>query len=397
MTASAAQLQAANAQARALVLAKGLKMVQSIQSGTIATPGSGANVINVVPRAVGLGQKFTVEITATISAGASTLTPTNLNVANLFSQVIFNDLQNYTRIQTAGWHLNLINSIKEQAVFGAAYSTDCPIKYGNNFNTTASGAGGIGTGPGIIVCPASIGPTLTGVVKMMYEVPLAYSDRDLRGAVYLGVVNSTGLLQLTINPNPVVAAGADATLAMFQSAGASTGAITGLTYNVYQHWWDQLPQGQNGPILPAQDLSTVYELKNTALTGMSQATDFPIAYANYRDFLSTSIIWDNAGSAPANGTDINYWALQSANFTNIWKVDAYLNALFTRKLLRDDPPPGVYYFSSRNKPISTIQYGNLELILNESVAAANGQQVLVGFEDFGLQNTITGAGSLAAG
>lgn len=390
------QLQAANASARALILARGLKMTQSIASGVIATPGSSNNVINVIPRAVGLGQKFTVELQATFSAGASNLLPTGFNVANLLSQVIFNDLQNYTRIQTAGWHINLINSIKEQMPFGSAFTNDLPINYGNNMNTSASGAGGIGAGSGIIVCPASIVATSTAVVKMTYEIPLAYSDRDLRGAVYLGVVNATGLLQLTINPTPVVTSTQDGTLAVFKGAGATGGSILSVSYNVYQHWWDQIPMGQQGPVLPQQDVSTVYELKNTSLTGMTSGNDFPIPYANYRDFLSTSLIWDNVGTLTA-GTDINYFALQSANFTNIWKVDAFLNALFTRKILKTDPPAGTYYFSHRNKPLSTIQYGNLELILNETQNAAAGQQALMGFEDFGLQNTITGAGSLAAG
>lgn len=393
---SAAQLQQANAAARAMVLAQALKMTQIVAAGTITNPGNSANVINIIPRPVGLGQKFTVEILATISSGASTLTPTNLNIANLLSQVVFNDLQNYTRIQTAGWHLNFLNSVKEKAVFGGSISTDVPIKYGNILNTSATGAGGIGSGSGMFICPASIGPTSTAVVKMIYEVPLAYSDRDLRGAVFLGVVNSTGLLQLTINPTPVVASGADSTLAIFQSAGAATGSITALQYTVYQHWWDQLPMSAKGPILPQQDISTVYELKNTSLTGMTSGTDFPIPYSNFRDFLSTFLIWDNAGTLTA-GTDVNYFALQSANFTNIYKVDPFMLGLQIRKMFKTDFPAGSYYFDSRSKPLSTIQYGNLELILNEAVAAAAGQQALIGFEDFGLQNTITGAGSLAAG
>lgn len=393
---AAAQLQQANAAARAMILAQALKMTQVIASGTVTAPGANNNVINIVPRSVGLGQKFTVEITASISAGASNILPTNFNVANLCSQIVFNDLQNYTRIQTPGWHLAFLASVKEGKPFGAAVTTDLPIKYGNNLNVAASGAGGIGSGSGICFCPVSIVATSVAVVKMTYEVPLAYSDRDLRGAVYLGVVNSTGLLQLTINPNPVVASTADATNAVFVGAGATTGAISALSYVVYQHWWDQLPQGNRGPILPAQDLSTVYEMKSTTLTGMAANQDFPIPYSNFRDFLSTFLVWDNNGTVAA-GTDINYFALQSANFTNIWKIDPFLAALFTRKLIESDFPLPAYYFSSRNKPLSTISYGNLELILNETIAAAAGQQAIVAWEDFGLQNSLTGAGSLAAG
>jgi len=394
---SPAQLSQANAAARAMILARGLKMMQVIASGVLANPTQGSNIINIIPRPVGLGQKFTVEITASISAGASAaINATNFNVANLLSEVVFYDLQNYTRIQTPGWHLAFLSSVKESLPFGSAVTTDLPIKYGNNLNVAASGAGGIGSGNGICFAPSSIAATSVGVVKMTYEIPLAYSDRDLRGAVYLGVVNSTGLLKLTVNSNPVVASTADATNAVYQSAGATTGAITSLSYTVYQHWWDQLPQGRSGPILPAQDLSTVYELKNTTLTGMAANQDFPIPYANFRDFLSTFLIWDNNGTVAA-GTDINYFALQSANFTNVWKIDPFLAALFTRKLIKSDFPTPAWYFSHRNKPLSTIQYGNLELILNENINAGAGQQAIIAWEDFGLQNTITGAGSLPAG
>lgn len=293
--------------------------------------------------------------------------------------------------------MHFLNTVKEKGVFGAALTTDSPIKYGNNYNTAASGAGGIGSGQGIIFCPSpSIAATSTAVAKMTYEIPLAYSDRDLRGACYLGVVNSNALLQLTINPTPIVAAAADAGNAVFQGAGATTGSILAVTYAVYQHWFDQLPQTGKGPLLPQQDISTVYDLKNTVLTGMTANNDFPVQYANFRDFLSTFLVWDNAGTYTA-GTDINYFALQSANFTNAYKIDPFMLALQIRKEINDDFPAAVYYFNSRNKPLSTIQYGNLELILNETIAAAAGQQALIGYEAFGLQNTLTGAGSLAAG
>jgi len=143
-------------------------------------------------------------------------------------------------------------------------------------------------------------------------------------------------------------------------------------------------------------LSTIYGLNNTSLTGMVKNQDFPIPYANFRDFLSTSVIWDNGGTLTA-GTDISYWALQSANFTNIFKIDPYLASLFVRKRIQCDVPVGCYYFDHRQKPISTIQYGNLELIQNISATVNSGAQDILGFEYFALVNTISGAGSLAAG
>ena len=393
-----------NMAARRAILGQALPMTQNIYSATITTPGSTGNVINVIPRNVGLITKFTVEITATITnTGATSVTSTNFNIANLLQQIVFNDLNNQTRIQTAGWHMNVLNTIRNPKLgpFGSALVStafDVPIKYGNNY-----GAGTSTSPNGLFSCPASIAATGSTVVKMTYEIPLAYKsgpavalpEWDLRGAVYANVVNATMLLQLTLNPAPVVASTADGTLALYQGA-AGAGSITSATVNVFQHFLDQLPVGKNGPVLPIQDLSTIYEMKNTTLSGMTQNQDFPIAYSNFRDFLSTCVIWDNAGVLTA-GTDLNYWALQSANFTNIFKVDPFTLSLWTRKLIQTDVPTGSYYVSHRDKPISTIQYGNLELIQNISASVTAGAQDLIGFEDFALINTISGAGSLAAG
>jgi hypothetical protein len=292
---------------------------------------------------------------------------------------VFNDLNNNVRINTTGWHMNFVNTAKNRRVFSAAATTDSPIAYGNNFLQT-------------IAQPATIADTMTGIVYMTYYVPLAYSDDDLRGAVYANVVNATMNLQLTINPTPVAAA-AGSTLAAVYQAAAGAGAFTTVTVNVYQVYIDQLPMGKAGPILPMMDLSTVYELKNTAMTGIVVNQDFPIPFSNFREFLSAFLVYQN-GIQMNSGTDVNYIALQSANFTNLFKVDPYILATKARNAIGDDFPPAVYYTDYRRKPISTIQYGNMQLIINASLVNANAN-VLMGYEDFALVNIVSGAGSLA--
>jgi hypothetical protein len=167
---------------------------------------------------------------------------------------------------------------------------------------------------------------------------------------------------------------------------------------IYQVYLDQLPIGQNGVVLPTLDLSTIYELKQTALTGQAVAQDFPYPYANFRDFLSTLITWNSTGATAGlkNGSDVNYFALQSANFTNLWKIDPLLAAQKTREIIGCDLPLGTYYFSHRKKPLSTVQYGNLELILNAASLTAGSSYLNVYVEDFALVNALTQAGSLAA-
>lgn len=365
-----------NAAIRSVISTTAVKMTQQIFSTTV-TPAS-QNVLNIAPRNVGLLLGFFVEVTAAVAntAGATaTLTP--LGPSNVLSNIAFYDLNNNVRINTAGWHVNAVNTARGGSAFlSASTLTGYPIDYTNNFTN-------------IIQSPASLAASATGTVNMMYYIPLAYSDVDLRGSIYGNVVNATMNLQLTINPNPFVASG-DSTLAMFSG---NAGSITSATVTVYQVYYDQLPTSQNGVLLPVLDLSTIYELKNTNITGITANQDFPIAYSNFRDFLSTTMIYDNGGTLN-NGSDLNYLALQAANYTNIFKVAPKYVKAWERQRINNDFPSGMYYIDHRQKPISTVQYGNMELIVNASTVNTNAV-CLMGYEDFALQNVISGAQSLA--
>jgi hypothetical protein len=363
-----------NLTARQALQANGIEMLQQIFGQTV-TPAQ-SNQISVTPRNIGVIKGFYVELSATVTntAGAA-ITLTDFNAANLLSNITFTDLSNSVRINTTGWHLNFINSVKARHPYGASSPTDSPIRYGSNWNT--------------ISAPASIAASGTGVVNMVYYVPLAYSDEDYRGCIYAGVINASMNLQLTLNPTVSVATG-DTTNAVYTGNAAS---ITSCVCNVYQLYVDQLPMGTGGPVLPVLDLSTIYELKFTTMNGLSANNDFPIPFANFRDFLSTFVVL-NTGTRQTGG-DVNSISLQSANFTNLWRTDARVFAHRSRRILSTDFPPGVYYFDFRKRPISTTQFGNMEIVINPNTAA-NGSYVVVGWEDFALQNTITQAGSLPA-
>lgn len=376
---SGQQMMAQNAFARAAILASSQNMVQSIASGTIAAPGSTNNVINVSPRLVGFLKRFLVEFSFTIvnADPANDLALTPFGPANLLQQCIFTDLSNNVRIQTAGWHLNFLSSAKRNRAWGSAYLTDSPIGYGNNFS--------------VISAPQIIPKSSTGTIKMIYEMPIVYSDTDFRGGIWLGVTNATANLQMTLTPNPTVAAGGDPTLAMY--IGTANATIGTCTYNVYQNYLDQLPVTKNGVVLPINDISTVYLINNTVQSNIVQNQENPVPYANFRDFLSTFAVYDNQGVLN-NGTDISYWAIQAANYVNTLKIDPQIVALWSRNVINDDFPSGVYYFNHRHKPISTIQFGNQELIINPITAGAT-SKLLMGYESFALANLVAQAGALA--
>jgi hypothetical protein len=368
-----------NAAARKIVLDNSVLMVQPIASLTVNPTQQ--NVINVQPQNVGLTLGFLCVVSCGVTNGAGTvanLTP--LGVSNLVANFTYTDLQNINRIQTTGAHIALLNTVKQGFGFGGNYAPNIPVGIGGNNFPVFSG-------------PATIAAAGTANLRMNYFLPLAYSSNDLRGAVYTNVVNATQNLQITLNKTPFVGA-TDPTNAVYSgnAAGAYTNTVTVTVYQVYR---DQIPTSGNQPILPIMDLNTVYDLKNTALTGMVVNQDFPFAFPNMRQFNSVLAIFDNGGTL-GTGSDINYWSLVSANATQLFKLDPLTATLFARQTFMGDPPLGTYYFDFRNKPIDTISFGNMTLNLNAlTVNAGANLQVLT--EAFQQVQAIPYASSLNIG
>lgn len=384
-----AQIKAANAANRAAIVQTAIRRQQEVFSASFDPAAQ--TVLNIQPRYAGLILGFFVTVAATVTLGTNNGILTAWGPANLIQQVRFDDLSNNTRIQTTGWHLNAVNSAKGNAPFMAVRTnTLYPVGYGNTFTGN------------IAFAPATL-TTAGATLRMTYWVPLAYSEVDLRGAMWANVVNATANLQLTMatSAQAFVAATADPTSAVYQFDGTgATGAITNYKVSVHQVYYDQLPVDQQGnQILPIVDLSTLYMLTNTTLSGMVTGNDFPISYANFRSFLSTVVIYDNqvSGAYPAAGSDITYWALQTANFTQIFKYDAFYTGRYSRQSIGDDFPLGAYYFDTRAKPINTIQFGNQQLILNPAGTVNANASARIGWEAFAVTNTLVGAASLAGG
>jgi hypothetical protein len=375
---------ALNLAQRRAVLDNAVEMQQLIYSGSVA-PAS-QNTLNIQPRNVGLIKGFIVEVTATLANGAvNAATRTGFGSANLVRNFQFNDLNNYVRINTPGWHIALLNSARQGWLFGGAYAGNLAMGYGNNWNVNEGAA--------------NLAALAESDVRHIYYVPLAYSGDDLRGAVYAGVVSATMNLQIQLNTTPFVAAGSDPLTAVYTgNANGGYKAATTVNINVYQVYLDQIPVMNGGPILPMLDLNTIYELKSTALTGVSAGQDFPVPYANFRDYLSTVAIFRNGAATYNVGSDVNYWSLTSANFTNLFKIGPEIAALQARQVFMADPPSGVYYFNHRSRPINTLAFGNMELNLNASSAPA-GSQIVTGYEMFSQVTQLSGpaASSLPAG
>jgi hypothetical protein len=384
-TAAPKYTQKDNDAAQAAVLQIARPMIQNTMSQTISGTNTAQgqtitfNLINV-----GLQTKITVEVQGTLTAPAGeTITKTPWGLANIFSQVVLTDLSNIQRINTTGIHLFALATLRNRSAFGATFTNDSPVGMGSNYV--------VNDGPATLV-------NASANFRMFFELPLAYHDNDLRGAIYANVTNAQWRLQLTINANLIVGSGATDTLfAAYKSSAANPAStLTNFQILVYQHYLDNLPRGSNNqPIVPLFSLSWNYMILNTVSTGMTATQDFPVQYANFRTFLSTIAIFDNGGTFNA-GSDVNYVAIQVANQTYLEKLDPYMASLRVRNMIGDDYPAGTYVFDHRRWPIVTDQFGNTQFVLNAStVNAAASLQMM--YEMLSIQNQAINAGSLAAG
>ena len=374
-----------NLAARALVIQNSVNMFIPVAQGVIPTPVPGA-VINLNPRYFGLLKRFLLKLSFTVTAGSGTQTLGAFGPAAAVDNITMTDTANYLRHNTSATHLQLVATAKRRRVFGAAFTSDTPFGYGNNFQSVMS-------------APASIPAGQTGDVVMYIEIPVAYTDHDLRGAIWLGVTNATMTLSARMNSNMFAnSTTTDATGALYTSSDANNATIGPVTYQLYQNSLDQVPRVQSGagagnPILPWQDIGTNYMLQTSPFNTPVVNQDNPFPYPNFRDIMSTMAIFDNAGTLNT-GSDITTWSLQTANVVNMLQADPNTVALMTRNIIGDDVPPGMYYFDHRHQPIYTLQFGNLALLLNPSSVSA-GASVTIGLEMLAIAGMITGAGSLA--
>ncbi len=354
-----------------------------------ASPAPGS-VLTFNVRNVGLIKRLVFFFKATVTtAGAAgdNVVLSKLGLANFISNITMFDLGNNQRINTTGWHLTAISSAKRRRVFGAAVTTDTPLGYGNNNNR-------------VMQAPATIAGSATAAeVDFYLEVPFCKTDTDLRGAIYADVTQANMQVQITLNPNMFVATGADATLAVYQSASANKPVLSALTVQMYQNYLDQLPRDpSNGmPILPELDIGTAYLLNNSA-SGLPVANqDNGAAFTNARTYESVTFVYDNNGTLNINGSDLNYIQLQSANFTNILNIDGRMASLMERNILADDFPAGMHYLDFRQRPVDTNQFGNMQLVINPATVGGSGAVILYGWESFGIIGLVNQGGSIPSG
>lgn len=371
---------------RQILTSQAIKVKQQVFTGQINPLAN--QTITIQPRPVGVLLRFIVQIDGTANnTGAGTATLNDMGLAPVLSNVQFTDITNITRINTDGIHLSMLANVKRGYPF--ASTADFNKNSGNNvsqvFNVNPA------AWP-VLIAPATIATATQGTFRTFYEIPIAYSDSDTRGAIFTNVLNATVNLQLTFGTLFNGGGTNDNTQSVYTG---QTGTFPSATVTVYQEYYDQLPMGQGGAILPWKDISTIYELKNTTAANIAVNQEVQVPFVNFRDFFSMAFLYNNNGlsTGRTTGSDMNYMALQSASSYNLWKMTPYEAMRTMRDINMEDTPNGLYYFSFRNRPISTTQYGNMQFVFNPLSYTAGGYGKIY-WEDMGLESVLTKAGSL---
>jgi len=371
---------------RALIPGPNTQTVRRIQQiGTFSptyTAGQQQTII-VNPAPVGIITRFIIRVSANIAQGnAETQTRVQNGAAAFFSNVLYVDTSNQTRINCTGWYLNQLAMLRRRRILGGALTSDI------------SGVGGIGANytSNIMAAPSSVTTSVPFVTY--YEVPLAYGKDDLRGAVLAALINATQSLTLTINPNFFVTSTDTVNVAeaAYQSSSSQLGVITNINITVYQEYIDQF----GGLALPQIDLGTQYLLQTVGGYIPVANQDLIVPYSNFRLFMSTVLRYNNSGTFSA-GSDVNYIAIRTANATDLIHVDPYTLTLQGREWCGDDLPAAYYWINHREKPLFTNQFGNLSWVFQANNVTGVNSTVTVGYEQLALMNQLPAAGAIPSG
>lgn len=376
-----AQLVGADAAAQKAIINGAMPMHQVVETQTLtaAQIAAGQNVFTFQPKLAGLIRGFYLQIDFSLTnTGASAAARTQGGVFNALSNVQFIDPANITRINAPGWALEAVASSKSGTPFGGAVAPNLPAGYGSNYNVNS--------------LASSIAAAGTEAGRVIYYIPVAYSDTVLDGAV-LGQVNGVTMqVQAAVNTAPGFTTGSQA-LAI--AGGASTAvAYTGtVTARLTQVFWDQLPRNKNGQlILPPLALSKSYLIQSSNYSSLVVNTDNAFMFSNARTYLSSTFIYDN-GTALNAGTDITSWRLEYSNALRQWDVNPAMAALLTRQILGADVPTGYSHFSHRDWPIDTANYGAAQIVMVPSTVNA-GAVVRAAYEMIANNGAVIGASSL---
>ena len=349
-----AQMAQANAQLRQALLSTGLNSRKNLITVTSqATLTSRIKLFNV-----GILTKIQLVVSAALTIGTATATPSTKAPWNLISRVRLTDYDNTDRVNCSGFQLFILNCFRKQAYWG----------YNN------SSANGTGYDIATPTVPTAVG---NGTMTFVQDIPVAFDNensivqlRDLRGAMMM----QTAVGEVYLSIDWVQSLYANGDVESLYSGGATTTVVGNgsnyITCTVYQEFI--LPQAINGGVpIPSIDLNTVYEINGNirATDNLTQNQERLISYPNVRSVIGAYVNFVNNGAMSNALSNIRVLA----NGNTVLLDHTALTKQFEQRQWCDqnDILPGIFSFMHRAKPIETALFGNVQIGMTPNAALTN--------------------------
>jgi hypothetical protein len=415
---AAAQAFASNLAIRKAWLNSSAPLIQAVAYAAPSYAAGTATTVNLLGSATGLIRKFYLVVTGTLNSTSGTWVATQpFGITNLLSNITFTDLNTRVRHNTTGPHMHMIQAARRGWVPGMSLISTAMSDSNNNTNQ-APFFGGISWG---VFPPASTTtwpPTaflsnaapqqFLAVAKNFqwtWEIPVSYTDTDLRGCIWANQVTANNLISCTINPSFFLSnsVAADVSTSGYNSAATvGTGAptLTNLRFTLYQDMFVQGPQDKNNNILlPQVDMAYSYNLLMVPAQALQANSDNVFFAAPNRQILSHMLFWDNYlyNTLPA-GSDVTAIKIQIANSLVVRQMEPGILAYWTRNLLGVDMPVGTaggvgttkadfttYYIDTRRRPLNVQTSGNVGVYFNPNTVQG-GAALNIGYEYLEIQS-----------
>ena len=361
---SMAQRSAQNYQLRQAFLTFGKRFRKNL--ATVTSPTGQTSRIQLFN--VGVLTKLLIQVQCAVTIGTAAATASSFAPYNLISRLKIQDYDGTDRVNLSGFQLWVLNSNRRKQFYG-----------GNNQSGTA-----VFTNP---VVPTAVG---NGTLQFFIEVPIAYDVdnpdmklQDTRGAIMSQT--NVGQMFLNIDWNSSLYTNGDIDSVY---SGAATTTVVGqnsspITCQVWQDYImpQPIPNTNNVP-LPLDDFNTVYELAggvrstDNLAVGSEKLLDLP----NVRSVIGSYYNYVTGGAVAQGNLSL---LRMIVNGNTVISEDSELSFLMRQRLnLNTDLVPGVFIFDSRQGPIQTAIYGNVQAGLTPAVVSGGNQYVEIMYESF---------------
>lgn len=371
--------QLSNDQLRTLLIGSAIRASQlcSIQ-GTFAT---GNQLIAQLP-AVGVPRlvKVSTSLAVTVTGTGCTWSPKA--PWNIYSQVTLRDSSGEIRVQCSCYILYLLSLLRRSDGYTPlSPGTDPP-----NLSATYPGSISNPWTPSVMPwspgyeyfsgsrfnLPQSSGNCASGQVVFSFDIPIAYSELDLRGSSLLSTPGGFWTVTLDIAPALAALTGAgNSTNIDAPAVGASVPGTNNVTVNtggtttvqVVYYYYDpvQLPQlnSAGGVPLPLGDFAQVHELRGFKVLGsvLPPSGEYQWLLPTGRNYYRILESVNEQGTLKSSDVTLFRFLYKGATPALSEPLIPYLDRV--RREQNRDEPNGVFYYDFSRRPWNSDSYGQL--------------------------------------